>query len=144
MSKYKHDSGVKKLFAENYGMSLIFIDDKSEAFVYSPVNSTVVKIPDFPTTVNGVVWETFEPEKFIFIAYDGENIYIYVYSKYSVNGCNCQRVGMVRQPYSSLPLILYKGVLIFLDSSGKIVQMKLETHTHDTTSEGLQHNEVHY
>lgn len=81
-------------------------------------------------------------KKSIFIAYTGESIYTYVYSKYTVNGASCQQIGNVRQPYSSLPLILSKGVLIFLDSSGKIVQMKLDTHTHDSTLEGLEQLEV--
>ena len=48
----------------------------------------------------------------------------------------------MRQPYSSLPLLLFRGVLIFLDASGKIVQMKLESHTHDTTLEGLQESDL--
>jgi hypothetical protein len=48
----------------------------------------------------------------------------------------------MRQPYSSLPLLLFRGVLIFLDASGKIVQMKLDSHTHDTTLEGLQEVEL--
>ena len=65
MTKYKHDLGVKKIYTENYGMSLVFIDEKSEAFIYNPVNSSVVKISQFPTTINGIVWETFEPERVI-------------------------------------------------------------------------------
>lgn len=166
MTKYKHDIGVKKLFPEIYGMSLVFIDDKSEAFVYNPISSILVKIAGFPSTIHGVVWENFEPEKVgrliwsitlttglilhklfscfqsIFIAFNGENIHTYVFSKYSVNGPSCFLVGTMRQPYSSLPLILSKGLLIFLDTSGKIVQMKLDSHTHDTSIEGLQQNEV--
>lgn len=142
VTRYKHDIGVKKLFPENFGMSLVFIDDKSEAFVYNPMNSTIVKISEFPTTISGVVWEMYEPEKFVFIGYDGENIYTFVYSKYTVNGSVCQKAGSMRQPYSSLPLILSKGTLIYLDAGGKIVQMKLDTHTHDTTLEGLQHTEL--
>jgi hypothetical protein len=51
-------------------------------------------------------------------------------------------VGSIHQPYSSLPLLLFRGVLIYLDAGGKIVQMKLETHTHDSTLEGLQQAEV--
>lgn len=48
----------------------------------------------------------------------------------------------MRQPYSSIPLLLFKGVIVFLDASGKIVQMKLESHTHDQTIEGLSQQEV--
>ena len=48
----------------------------------------------------------------------------------------------MRQPYSSLPLLLFKGVIVFLDASGKIVQMKLDTHTHDITLDSLEQPEV--
>ena len=54
----------------------------------------------------------------------------------------CIFIGSMRQPYSSLPLLLFKGVIVFLDASGKIVQMKLDTHTHDITLEGLEQSEV--
>jgi len=44
-------------------MSIAFIDDKSEGFIYNPVNSNIVKIPDMSPNTLGVVWEAFEPEK---------------------------------------------------------------------------------
>ena len=78
------------------------------------------------------------------MAYNGENLYTYIYSKYTVEGPNCILIGSMRQPYSSLPLLLFKGVIVFLDASGKIVQMKLDTHTHDTTLEGLEQTEVRW
>lgn len=67
-------------------MSVAFIDNKSQGYIYNPVNSNLVKIPDLPTNTKGIVWEAFEPEKWIFIAYDGENITTYIYSKYTVEG----------------------------------------------------------
>ncbi len=63
VNKYKHDYGIKKIFSEPYGMSLVFIDDKSEGYIFNPVNSNLIKIPDLPSTIQGIVWETYEPEK---------------------------------------------------------------------------------
>lgn len=142
VSRYKHDTGIKKIFPEPYGMSLAFVDDKSEAFIFNPVNSSLIKIPNFPTTVNAIIWDTYDAEKWVFIAFNGENIYTFIYAKYSCEGPVCSLVGQMRQPYSSLPLVLFKGILIFLDASGKIVQIKLDTHTHDITLEGLEQDEV--
>ncbi len=142
VSKFTHSTGIKKIFSEPFGMSIAFIDENSEGFIYNPVNSNCVKIPNMPATTQGLVWEAFEPEKWIIVAYNGENITTFIYSKYTVEGPNCITAGTMRQPYSSLPLLLFRGVLIFLDSSGKIVQMKLESHTHDTTLEGLQETEL--
>ena len=75
-------------------------------------------------------------------AYNGDTVTTYIYSKYTVEGQNCINAGSMRQPYSSLPLLLFRGVLIFLDASGKIVQMKLDSHTHDNTLEGLKEPEL--
>lgn len=63
INKFKHDCGVKKIYSEPYGMSVAFIDDKSEGFIYNPVNGSIIKIPKLPTTTIGIVWESFEPEK---------------------------------------------------------------------------------
>lgn len=123
-------------------MSIAFIDDNSEGFIYNPVNGNIIKIPDLPSTTRGICWEAFEPEKWVLIAYNGETATTYIYSKYTVEGPSCILCGSMRQPYSSLPLLLFRGVLVFLDASGKIVQMKLESHTHDTTLEGLQESEL--
>lgn len=68
VSKFKHDNGIKKIFVEPYGMSVAFIDDKSEGFIYYPVNGNICKIPEFPNTIKGIVWETFKPEKVIHIS----------------------------------------------------------------------------
>ena len=69
VNKYKHSCGIKKIFTEPYGMSLAFIDDKSEGWIYNPVNSNIVKIPEMSTNTRGIVWEAFEPEKVNFILF---------------------------------------------------------------------------
>jgi len=70
VNKYKHTCGIKKIYAEPYGMSIAFIDDKSEGFIYNPVNSNIVKIPDMSPNTLGVVWEAFAIlfflQKFVF------------------------------------------------------------------------------
>lgn len=65
-----------------------------------------------------------------------------MYSKYSVEGPVCTHIGMTHQPYSSLPLLLFRGVIVLLDSNGKIVQMKLSTHTFELTIDGLKQADV--
>ncbi len=80
--------------------------------------------------------------KWIFVAYDGEQMYTYVYSKYTVDGPNCIFISKMKQPYSSLPMLVYKGVLVFIDAGGKIIQLKLETHTHDTNVDDLTQEQL--
>ena len=76
------------------------------------------------------------------MAYDGEQLYTYVYSKYTVDGPSCLLIAKTKQPYSSLPMLVFKGVLVFIDAGGKIIQMKLESHTHDPNTDGLTQEQV--
>lgn len=142
VNRYKHDTGIKKIFPEPFGVSLVFIDDKNEGFIYNPINSTLIKIPSFPSSVSGIIWESYEAEKWIFVAYNGDNIYTYVYSKFTVEGPQSLFISSTKQPYSSMPLLLFKGVMVYLDASGKIVQLKLDSHTHDSTLEDLKQEEL--
>jgi WD repeat-containing protein 19 len=48
-------------------MSLAFVDDKSDGFIFNPVNGNLVKIPELPSTIQGIVWETLEAEKVFFL-----------------------------------------------------------------------------
>ena len=67
VNKYKHDTGIKKVFAEPHGMSVAFIDDKSEGFIFNPINGNMIKIPNLPSTTTGIVWETYQSEKVMFL-----------------------------------------------------------------------------
>ena len=39
-------------------------------------------------------------------------------------------------------MLVFKGVLVFIDAGGKIIQMKLESHTHDPNTDGLTQEQV--
>lgn len=142
LNKYKHTVGIKKIFAESYGMSVIFIDNNSEGYIYNPINDTIIKIEGISPTTQGVLWETYEPNKWIFVSFDGTTIKTFVYSKYSMSGANCILIAETNQPYSSLPLLLFKGVVVFLDAGGKILQLKLASHTHDVNLDEMKPEEL--
>ena len=63
ISKFKHERSIKKMFAEPYGMSLAFVDDKNDGFIFNPINSNIIRIPDLTPYVQGIVWDTDESEK---------------------------------------------------------------------------------
>jgi WD repeat-containing protein 19 len=142
VNKYKHDTGIKKIFPEPYGMSVAFMDDKSEGFIFNPINGNMIKIPNLPSTIKGIVWECYQNEKWAFVAYNGEQLLTYLYSKYTVEGPCCILIKTMKQPFSSLPLLLYRGVLVYLDASGKLVNLQLDSHTHDASLDNLEQSEV--
>ncbi len=65
ITKYKHERGIKKIYCEPYGMSLAFVDDKNDGFIFNPINSNIMRIPDLPANVQGIIWETDETEKVV-------------------------------------------------------------------------------
>ena len=42
VADYKHRVGIRRIFPEITGSRLVLIDEKSEAFIYSPVNINAV------------------------------------------------------------------------------------------------------
>ncbi|GAB1289679.1 WD repeat-containing protein 19 [Apodemus speciosus] len=113
VNDYRHPVGVKKLFPDPNGTRLVFIDEKSDGFVYCPVNDATYEIPDFSPTIKGVLWENWPMDKGVFIAYDDDKVYTYVFHKDTIQ----------------VPLLLYNGELTCQTQSGKINSIYLSTHS---------------
>jgi hypothetical protein len=65
--------------------------------------------------------------QWIFISFDSDSITTYSVYRDSLKGPQIMFVGTTRLPiFGSVPLLLNAGLLLLLDSSGKIVQTKLE------------------
>lgn len=62
-------------------MDLILIN-----LVLLKVNDSVYEIPNFPTTVRSILWEHFTMDKGVFIAYDDDKVYTYVFHKGTIQG----------------------------------------------------------
>lgn len=50
------------------------------------MNDLLVEVPDFSPHVRGVLWETWALDRGVFITYDEDKIYTYMYSKEHVMG----------------------------------------------------------
>ncbi len=83
------------------------MDEINQAFLYSPIDDVVIPVEDFPTKVEGVLWENYEPDKVffqfskclhdssrsiwwifqhIFAAFDDRNLYTFSYVRDSIYG----------------------------------------------------------
>lgn len=40
--RYRHTMGIKKLFSDQDGTRLVFIDDHNQGYVYTPVSSLLI------------------------------------------------------------------------------------------------------
>ncbi|KAL6032112.1 hypothetical protein STEG23_011067, partial [Scotinomys teguina] len=129
INDYRHPVGVKKLFPDPNGTRLVFIDEKSDGFVYCPINDATYEIPDFSPTIKGVLWENWPMDKGVFIAYDDDKVYTYVFHKDTIQGSKVILAGGTKLPFSYKPLLLYNGELTCQTQSGKINSIYLSTHS---------------
>ncbi|XP_064419402.1 WD repeat-containing protein 19 isoform X2 [Latimeria chalumnae] len=128
VNEYRHTVSVKKIFPDPNGTRLVFIDDKSDGFVYCPVNDGVFDIPNFSPTIKGIMWENWPVDKGVFIAYDDDKVYTYVFHKDTIQGSKVILAGGTKLPFSHKPLLLYNGELTCQTQSGKTNSILLNTH----------------
>ncbi|CAG0921516.1 unnamed protein product [Notodromas monacha] len=143
VSDYKHRVGIRKIFPEITGSRLILIDNKSEAFLYSPVNDETISIPSTPAKALAVLWENWLPDRNVFIIHDDTWIYTYIFRRESIDGASVEQVGKTRLPLNQRPLILVNGELTCQTPGGRLTTLTLSTHemvasVHDLKAEELQ------
>ncbi|KAL7856198.1 hypothetical protein AOLI_G00198020 [Acnodon oligacanthus] len=144
VNEYRHPVGVRKVFPDPNGTRLVFIDDKSDGFLYCPVDDSLFEIPDFSPMITGVLWENWVNDKSVFVAFDEDKVYTYTFHKDTIQGSKVILVGSTKLPFSHKPLLLYNGELMCQTQSGKTSSVVLSTHsflshTHtDSSKEQLQ------
>ncbi|NWU43545.1 WDR19 protein, partial [Hylia prasina] len=129
VNEYRHPVSVRKVFPDPNGTRMAFIDDKSDGFVYCPVNDKVYEIPDFSPTIKGILWENWPMDKGVFVAFDDDKVYTYVFHKDAIQGSKIILAGGTEVPYSYKPLLLYNGELTCQTQSGKTNNIYLSTHS---------------
>ncbi|KAJ6655392.1 hypothetical protein lerEdw1_005450 [Lerista edwardsae] len=142
VNEYRHSVSVRKIFPDHNGSRLVFIDDKSDGFVYCPVNDVAFEIPNFQPTIKGILWENWPLDKGVFVAYDDDKIYTYVFHKDTIQGSRVIMAGGTKVPYSHKPLLLYNGELTCQTQSGKTSNVSLSTHSFLGTLKDFDHNEL--
>jgi len=128
VNEYRHPVGVKKIFADNAGTRVVFIDDKADAFVYNPVNDHCVDVPSLSAATQGILWDNWMTDKGTFAAYDNDSVYTYFYMRESIHGPSCNLIGQTKLPYGSKPLMMYNGEVTLLLQSGKTSTLQLASH----------------
>ncbi|XP_027999472.2 WD repeat-containing protein 19 [Eptesicus fuscus] len=129
VNDYRHPVGVKRIFPDPNGTTLVFIDEKCDGFVYCPVNDATYEIPDFSPTIKGVLWENWPLDKGVFIAYDDDKAYTYVFHRNTIQGSRVILADDTKIPFSHKPLLLYNGELTCQTQSGQINNVYLDTHS---------------
>uniref|UniRef100_A0A1I7Y7I5 WD_REPEATS_REGION domain-containing protein n=1 Tax=Steinernema glaseri TaxID=37863 RepID=A0A1I7Y7I5_9BILA len=152
VNEYRHARGIRAVFPEPNGVRLIFFDEKHDVYLYSPVDDHLSPLPNLYNTplFKGCLWESFTVDKDTFIVFDETNIYVFLISGNQLSGGSLlpaspyrnplgesvHHLGFTRLPYGYEPLLLNKGIVHCLTSSGRPTDLILETHKSDSKLDG--------
>lgn len=85
-TEHIHSNGIKEIYLDTNGTQLCFIDNKFDAYMYNPVQETVLQIPDCLGCIEGVIWDQNILERNIFTVYNKTLITTYIFVKYFIEG----------------------------------------------------------
>ena len=123
---YRHNMGLTKMFSDNDGTKLIFIDDHGQGYVFLPALEEAIIIVDFPKNFLLCLWDLGQPNHFI--TYDGKMVYTHVFVRYSVNGKHTLKAGETKLNISQIPLMLCDGEMVLHIDGGQYAVQSLSTH----------------
>uniref|UniRef100_A0A3Q3X5Q6 WDR19 WD40 repeat domain-containing protein n=1 Tax=Mola mola TaxID=94237 RepID=A0A3Q3X5Q6_MOLML len=108
---YSHAVGVRKVFPDPNGTSLVFIDNNNGGFLRSSANTidSHLEPSNFPATIAGVLWDYWYADRGVFVAYDVDTVYTYALHKTTIYGLQVVLVGSMVLPFSQKPLLLDDG-----------------------------------
>ncbi|XP_053560025.1 WD repeat-containing protein 19 [Bombina bombina] len=129
VNEYRHTASVKKIFPDITGTRLVFIDEKTDGFVYCPLNDSVYEIPNFSPAIKGILWEHWPMDTGVFCAYDEDKVYAYVLHNDTIQGSKVIWAGGTKLPFSHKPVLLHNGELTCQTQSGKLSEVLLSTHS---------------
>ncbi|XP_077544266.1 intraflagellar transport protein Oseg6 [Haemaphysalis longicornis] len=123
INRYRHSAGIRQLHLDPSNTRLIVLDDRSQGFVYNPVNDHVTDIANIPSAAKGVFWDQHLDNRGCFVVFDEVNIYMYMYVQETVVGALVEPVRTVSIPSGQYPLLLHNGSLTCQTQSGKTAQL---------------------
>ncbi|XP_024939624.1 WD repeat-containing protein 19 isoform X2 [Cephus cinctus] len=127
-TELSHNNGIKQIFLDANGTHLCFIDDKSDVYVYDPINESVIQVPDCPDNVAGIIWDQNIFERSIFAIFNKNIIVTYIFVQYYIEGMKVIKVGTTKLPTETIPLLMYSGEVTLSTAGNKLTQMTLKTH----------------
>lgn len=123
---YRHNMGIAKMFSDNEGTKLIFIDDHDQGFVFLPALEEVIIIADFPKKCEICLWDLAQPK--VFITYDGKVALTHIFIRYSVCGKHTIKAGETKLNASQTPLMVCNGEVVLHIDGGQYATQALSTH----------------
>ncbi|XP_066931056.1 WD repeat-containing protein 19-like isoform X2 [Clytia hemisphaerica] len=142
VNEYRHVVGIRKIFPDEAGTKVIYIDDKSDGFIYctgceTKVSDGVHEIQSFPPAVKGVLWDQGFLDENVFCVYDEDKLYLYSYSKDTVAGTDCALACSAKLSFGYSPVMMHNGRVTCQTQAGKLMSVELipnnVSDVHDST-----------
>ncbi|XP_014487118.1 PREDICTED: WD repeat-containing protein 19 isoform X1 [Dinoponera quadriceps] len=127
-TEFIHDNGIKELYLDTNGTQLCFVDNKSDVYVFDPINEAAITVPDCPDNIDGILWDQNIFERAIFAVYNKSNIVTYIFVKYFVEGTKVIKINTTKLPSESVPLLMYSGEVTLSTMGSKLIQITLTSH----------------
>ena len=128
IGEFRHERAVLRLFPNDLGTRLVFIDADAQAFVYNPVSEQIFAVPRLgsSTSTVTVMWDTADGG--VFVAVDAKSYHAFVHSPHSVKGGAVTLVGTTKRGSGSTPVLVHDGVVTAQSANGSICHTTLSTH----------------
>ncbi|KAK5978062.1 WD domain G-beta repeat protein [Trichostrongylus colubriformis] len=138
VSEYRHTTAIRQICPDQEGLRVAIFDERAQSWVYSPVDDSMHKLPAVGSAIHykAALWETFTIDRDTFVVYDNSNIYVYLLNRSPIEDESVVYIGTTKLPFAHAPLMLSKGIVYCLTSSGKTSGVLLESHRTDTILEG--------
>uniref|UniRef100_A0A0N4ZH00 ANAPC4_WD40 domain-containing protein n=1 Tax=Parastrongyloides trichosuri TaxID=131310 RepID=A0A0N4ZH00_PARTI len=130
VNEYNHSCGIKWISSEIDGLRLCFFDDRVQTYLYSPLNNKLTSFnssSSLKANYKNCLWENFTIDKDSLVTFDDYTFHVYIIERKEGIGYELVSIGTQKIPYGMTPLLLNKGVVTCLTSTGKISSVLLDT-----------------
>ncbi|KAL3267293.1 hypothetical protein HHI36_011424 [Cryptolaemus montrouzieri] len=127
-NEHKHSISITHLFVDITGTRVAFFDVKSLGYIYNAVSDKSIIIPDLPNKITGVTWDSNMADRDVFIVFNENEVFTYVYVQYSIYDSYVKKVGHTALVSKQIPLLMACGEVLAATSGGQLTQIQLNTH----------------
>ena len=126
--EFRHERAVLRLFPNELGTRLVFLDADGQALVYNPVSEQAYPVPrpGSSSSVSTVMWDSADAG--VFVAVDAKSYHAFVHAPHSVKGGGVALVGATKRASGSTPVLVHDGVVTAQSANGSICHTTLSTH----------------
>ena len=128
VSEYKHEAGIRLLSPDPSGTRLLFTDEKGDGYVYTPLDDSLIEIPDMGAGTRGLLWDQSPLDRGVFATFDGSKLHGYLFLRDSMYGPQCESLRETSPGEGYCPLLLYGGEVWSLNRHGKVVSCLMTSH----------------